>query len=56
MSVEIKQLIIKSTIVDSDFVERAYNNSAIDVSELKEVIMEVCNEMIANKIRDIQER
>jgi len=56
MSIEVKQLIIKSNVVNK-VTEQSYSEHArIDVEQLKETLIEECKELIAENIHALQER
>jgi hypothetical protein len=56
MSIEIKQMIIKSTLVDErrNKLHSEYEN--FDIEEIKQQLMEACREMIEQNLIESQER
>lgn len=56
MSIEVKQMVIKSTIVNGHVEKIDDDYSAVDIEELKETVMEECKELIAESLSDLQER
>ena len=56
MSIEVKQLIIKSTVVNGRSEPTQQQRPPIDVEQLKRVMMEECKNLIAASLSDQQER
>ena len=56
MSVEVKQLIIKSTVVTGSAEQQRPETAAVDIEQLKEIVMEECKEFIIDSLNDMQER
>ena len=56
MSVEIKQMVIKSNIVSGKFESNIRDQPIIDIDELRETMIEVCKELISEKLSEMQER
>lgn len=56
MSIEVKQLIIKSTIVNGQTEKKDYEYTAVDIELIKEAVMEECKELIADSLSELQER
>jgi len=56
MGIEIKQMIIKSTLVNDRPVQEGSEHAAIDVEKLREALMEECRELIAASFNETQER
>jgi len=56
MSIEIKQMIIKSTLI-SEQKEHQYSElTNVDIEALKDKVMEECRELIGHSLNEIQER
>jgi hypothetical protein len=55
MSIEVKQLIVKSTLV-SDARDDDRRDSAIDVERLKQQVIDECRELIEQSLEELQER
>jgi len=56
MTIEVKQMIIKSTVVNGPVEELRPEDSAVDIEKLKEMVMEECKELIAQSLSELQER
>lgn len=56
MTIEVKQLIIKSTVSDERPVQQDSEQLAVDMEQLKEMLMEECREMIAESLNEVRER
>jgi len=56
MSIEVKQMIIKSTLVNGSPVKDDPEYTRVDIEQLKETVMEECKAFIAESLREIQER
>jgi hypothetical protein len=56
MAIEIKQMIIKSTLIHGHNEEPRLNITDADIELLKEEVMEECREMIEQSFSDLQER
>ncbi len=56
MSIEIKQLIIKSTLVNSPMRSDIVAENDIDVEQLKEQLINECKEIITESLIKLQER
>ena len=56
MSIEVKQLIIKSTIVNTQYDQLEKHQSNVDLEKLKSTIIEVCNDLIAENSKETRER
>ncbi len=55
MSIEVKQLIVKSTLV-SDTRNDDRRDSEIDVERLKQQVIDECRELIEQSLEALQER
>lgn len=55
MSIEVKQLIVNSTLV-GDARDDGRRDSAIDVERLKQELIDECREMIEQSLEELQER
>ncbi len=56
MAIEVKQMIIKSTVVNEHANESSHVPAAIDIERLKEQLMEECKELIAESLSETRER
>jgi hypothetical protein len=56
MTIEVKQMIIKSTVVNRFADQDPSEGSAVDIEQLKEMVMEECKELIAESLSELQER
>lgn len=56
MAVEIKQMVIKSRIVSGKNEVINVKQPTLDIEALKESMIEVCKELISEKISQIRER
>lgn len=56
MSIEIKQLIIKSTLVNERNLEEIRDLDTVDIESMKEVVMEECKEYIKQSLSEMRER
>ena len=56
MTIEVKQLIIKSTLNNGRTEQKISEHATVDIEQLKDWVMEECKEFIAEKISDLQER
>lgn len=56
MTIEVKQLIIKSTVTNEPRQAQAGEPTAMDVEQLRERLMEECREMIAASLNEQRER
>lgn len=55
MSIEVKQLIVKSTLVNEPGVDPR-PESAIDIENLRQQVLDECREMIEQSLEALQER
>mgnify|MGYP003571017733 CR=1 FL=1 len=56
MTIEVKQLIIKSTVSDEGPAQQDSEQRAVDMEQLKEALMQECREMIADSLNEVRER
>jgi len=56
MTIEVKQMIIKSTLVSGFSESNSVESPAVDIEQLKEMLMEECRELIAESLSELQER
>ena len=56
MAIEIKQMIIKSTLVHGYKEEGRSDVGDVDIELLKEEVMEECRELIERSLGELQER
>jgi hypothetical protein len=56
MAIEIKQIIIKSTLIHGRNEEPRSDISDVDIELLKEEVMEECRELIEQSFSELQER
>ncbi|MGD8931706.1 MAG: DUF5908 family protein [Chromatiales bacterium] len=56
MTIEVKQLIIKSTVTNSRPIEERPAVSAIDLEQFREILLEECRELIATALNNMRER
>ena len=56
MSIEIKQMTIKSTLVSDRGLQEPSEISTVDIESLKEMLIEECREMIEQNLSELRER
>jgi hypothetical protein len=56
MTIEVKQIIIKSTVTNTHSVAEDREVSAIDLEDFRERLLEDCRELIATKLDRMRER
>lgn len=56
MTVEVKQMIIKSTVVNKFTEHEQSDGATVDIEQLKEMVMEECKELITESLHELQER
>ena len=56
MAIEVKQMIIKSSLVHGYKEEERSDLAAVDIELLKEEVMEECRELIEQSLSELQER
>ena len=56
MTIEVKQLIIKSTVTNGRPVEQRRQSADIDLEQFREMLLEECRELIATTLNNIRER
>ncbi len=56
MTIEVKQLIIKSTVTKNHSEFQAQGLTATDIEKIKEMLMEECRELINETLSEMKER
>ena len=56
MAIEVKQMIIKSTLVHGQKEEERSGFAGVDIELLKEEVMEECRELLEQSLGELQER
>ena len=56
MAIEVKQMIIKSTLVNGSSKSRSAESPVVDIEQLKEMLMEECRELITESLNELRER
>ena len=56
MAIEVKQIIIKSTLINGHKQEERSDIADVDIELLKEEVMEECRELIKQSFSELQER
>jgi len=56
MTIEVKQLIIKSTVNKDHSGSQAQGLRAVDIEKMKEMLMEECRELINETLSEMKER
>jgi hypothetical protein len=56
MTIEVKQLIIKSTVTNGRSEEQRQENSSVDLERFREMLLEECRELITTTLNNIRER
>lgn len=56
MSIEVKQMIIKSTVVNESFGQQRSEYTTVDIEQLKAQVMQECKVLIAESLNELQER
>jgi hypothetical protein len=56
MAIEVKQMIIKSTIISGRKEREERGLASADIELLKEEVMEECRELIEQSLNELQER
>jgi hypothetical protein len=56
MTIEVRQMIIKSTLVSGHKEQEASGVASADLESLKEEVMEECKELIERSLNELQER
>jgi len=56
MTIEVKQLIIKSTVINDRPELPTQELAAVDIEKIKELLMEECRELISETLSEIRER
>ena len=56
MTVEVKQLIIKSTMINGPAEQEGTDGKIVDIEQLKEIVRDECRDLIAESVSEWQER
>lgn len=56
MTIEVKQIIIKTTVTNTRAIEEDPERSTIDLEYFKEMLLEECRELIDTKLDGMRER
>lgn len=56
MTIEVKQLVIKSSVNDNDGEARKEVESSIDLEELKKELLAECKQIVSDSMSNIRER
>lgn len=56
MTIEVKQIIIKSTVTNSLPIEQKPELSTVDLEHFRELLLAECREMISETLNGIRER
>ena len=56
MTIEAKQLIIKSTVTNDRPEHQAEEMASVDIEKIKEMLMEECRDLISETLAEIRER
>lgn len=56
MTIEVKQMIIKSTVTNDRPESHRHEHVSVDIDKIKEMVMEECRELIAERLTDSRER
>ncbi len=56
MTIEVKQMLIKSTVLQRKDTEETGGSSSQDMAEMKEDILEECKQLIIDMLREEKER
>lgn len=56
MTIEIKQLIIKTTVMNERQSQNNNEHIAIDIQKIKELVQQECRELIAAQLDEMRER
>jgi hypothetical protein len=56
MTIEVKQLIIKSTVTNSRPMEERREVSDVDLEQFREMLLEECRELITTTLNNMRER
>ena len=56
MTIEVKQLIIKSTVTNGRPMEERRESPDIDLERLREMLLEECRELIYSTLNNMRER
>ena len=56
MTIEVKQIIIKSTVTNERPAEPRAEVSAVDLERLKEMLLAECRELISDTLNSMRER
>ena len=56
MTIEVKQLVIKSTVLNERHAEQNPERLNVDIDQIKESLLQECREMIAERFSEMRER
>ena len=56
MTIEVKQLIIKSTVMNERQPQQSSELSVVDLEKIKESLLRECRELIATQLEEMRER
>lgn len=56
MTIEVKQLIIKSTVLNDRSLDERREHNSVDVEKIRAAILEECRELIAEQLGEMRER
>ncbi len=56
MTIEVKQIIIKSTVTNTRDIEDDREVAAMDLEQFKEALLEECRELISDSLNGMRER
>ena len=56
MTIEVKQLIIKSTVLNERQSQQSHERVAVNLDQIKESLLQECRELIAQQLGEMRER
>lgn len=56
MTIEVKQLVIKSTVLNERPIDERREHNSVDLEKIRESILEECRELIAGQLGEMRER
>ena len=56
MTIEVKQLVIKSSVNDSDASSQISNNSTMDLAAFKKELLAECKQIVSESLSNARER